>query len=204
METLGLILGNSFASGLNLYAAVATLGLLHRCDVVRLPQSLEIVSNPWVLGLALFLFVIEFVADKIPFVDSIWDVIHTFIRPPAAAVLAFGAAYGTVDVAWAVAAALLGGGVALTSHSAKATTRAAINTSPEPFSNWAASVFEDILAIFLVWVASHPYITTAIVLVLIVVSVFVVVKLLKFFVNIFRKVYRWIFRRSTAPRPSSS
>ena len=195
METLGLILGSSFASGLNLYAAVATLGLLHRFDVVQLPQSMQGVAHPVVLGLAILLYLVEFVADKIPLVDNTWDVIHTFIRPPAAAVLAYGAV-GDVSTVWGIAAGLLAGSIAATAHGAKATTRLAINASPEPVTNSIASLTEDGIAIFLVWMATaHPYVTIWIVLLLVVVAVYVMVKLFTFFRNVIRRAFRWVFRR---------
>lgn len=166
LESLGFVLGTSFASGLNLYATMGAAGLLHRFDLVELPASLAVLGHPLVLGLSLTLFVVEFLADKIPLVDSVWDAVHTFIRPPAAAVLAFGAMAG-LDDAWRVGAALLAGGVALTSHGVKASTRAAANTSPEPVSNWLLSLAEDGVAIGLTWMATtHPVITGAIVVVL--------------------------------------
>ena len=195
METLGLILGSSFASGLNLYAAVATLGLLHRFDVVQLPQSMQGVAHPVVLGLAILLYLVEFVADKIPLVDNTWDVIHTFIRPPAAAVLAYGAV-GDVSTVWGIGAGLLAGSIAATAHGAKASIRLAINASPEPVTNSIASVAEDGIAIFLVWMATaHPYVTIGIVLLLVVVAVYVVVELFTFFRNVIRRAFRWVFRR---------
>jgi len=146
LGTLGLALGAGFSSGLNLYATVATLGLLQRLGVLHLPQSLQVLSHPWVLGIAIALYLIEFFADKFPYFDTIWDAIHTFIRPPAAALLAFAAAGGAAPE-WRWAAALLAGGVALTAHGTKASARAAVNTSPEPFSNWFLSFGEDILAV---------------------------------------------------------
>lgn len=179
-ETLGLVLGASFASGINLYAAVATLGLLQRYQIVHLPSSLDILAHPVVLGVALTLYVVEFVADKVPFFDNLWDVVHTFIRPPAAAVLSY-AAFGDVADPWRLGAALLAGSVALASHGSKASTRAAVNASPEPFSNWLLSLGEDGIAIFLAWLAvSHPVLTLVLVVVLVVVSVFVVVTLFHF------------------------
>src|SRR5919202_3029612 len=123
LETLGFALGTSFASGLNLYATVAAAGLFQQFGIVQLPDSLQVLASPIVLGIAITLFVIEFIADKIPYVDSIWDAVHTFIRPPAAALISYGA-FGQVSEEWKVTAALLAGGVALTSHGAKATTRA--------------------------------------------------------------------------------
>ncbi len=177
LQTLGLILGASFASGLNLYATVATLGLLHRFHFIQLPPSLDVLGHPVVLGIAIVLYGVEFVADKIPFVDNLWDVIHTFIRPPAAAVLAY-AAVGEVAEPWRMGAALLAGSVALVSHGGKASTRAAVNTSPEPFSNWFLSLSEDGIAILLVWLAAtHPILTLVLVLLLVVVALYLVVKL---------------------------
>src|SRR5712692_4255357 len=117
IETLGLALGAGFSSGLNLYATVATLGLLQRFGVLRLPSGLQILSHPWILGIAIALYLLEFFADKIPYFDTFWDAIHTFIRPPAAALLAFAAA-GGAPPEWRWGAALLAGGVALTSHGA--------------------------------------------------------------------------------------
>jgi hypothetical protein len=145
IETLGLALGAGFSSGLNLYATIATLGLLQRFGVIHLPEQLQVLGHPWVLGIAIGLYVVEFLADKIPLVDTVWDAIHTVIRSPAAALLAYGAA-GAAPPEWRWGAALLAGGVALTSHGSKASVRAAANTSPEPFSNWALSLGEDALA----------------------------------------------------------
>jgi hypothetical protein len=162
-ETLGLALGAGFSSGLNLYATVATLGLLQRFGVLHLPRGLQILSHPWVLAIAIALYLLEFFADKIPYFDTFWDAIHTFIRPPAAALLAFAAA-GAAPPEWRWGAALIAGGVALTSHGAKASARAAVNASPEPFSNWILSFGEDVLAVWLSWMAAtHPVATTIIV-----------------------------------------
>ena len=136
LQTLGLALGAGFSSGLNLYATIATLGLLERYGIIHLPGSLQVLSHPWVLGIALSLYAIEFLADKIPYVDTVWDAAHTLIRPPAAALLAYGATVAA-PAEWRWSAALLAGGVALTSHSTKASTRAAVNTSPEPFQQLA-------------------------------------------------------------------
>ena len=180
LETLGFALGTSFASGLNLYATVAAAGLMQRLGVVHLPDPLQVLSHPVVLGVAITLFLVEFIADKIPYVDSAWDALHTFIRPPAAAVLSYSA-FGNVPEEYKIGAALLAGSVALTSHGAKASARAAANTSPEPVSNWVLSIMEDGLAVFLVWMAAeHPLLTAAIVLVLVVISVLLIRKLWRF------------------------
>src|SRR5215467_14867564 len=148
IQALSLALGAGFSSGLNLYATVATLGLLQRFEIVHLPKSLEVLAHPCVISIAGALYLIEFFADKFPYFDTIWDFVHTFIRPPAAALLAYTAA-GGAGAEWRWGAALLAGGVALTSHGTKASARAAVNASPEPFSNWTLSLDEDALAVWL-------------------------------------------------------
>jgi hypothetical protein len=180
IEALGLALGAGFSSGLNLYATVATLGLLQRFGVIELPSSLQILAHPIVLGIALALYAIEFFADKIPYFDTIWDSLHTFIRPPAAAVIAYGAT-GAVSPEWRWAATLLAGGVALTAHGTKASTRAAVNTVPEPFSNWALSFGEDLLAVWLTWFATkHPVASVVIVVALLLLCLFLLYHLFRF------------------------
>jgi len=134
VETLSLVLGTGFSSGLNVYATVATLGILQRFGVIHLPDKLQVLSHPLVLGVALVLYAVEFLADKVPYIDSVWQAVHTFIRPPAAALLAFGVTAAAFEP-WRWAAALLAGGIALTSHGTKASVRAAANLSPEPLSN---------------------------------------------------------------------
>ncbi len=180
IETLGLALGAGFSSGLNLYATVATLGLLHRFGVLHLPPGLQALAHPWVLGIAISLYMVEFLADKVPFIDTVWDAVHTFIRPPAAAILTYAAA-GAASPEWRWGAALIAGGVALTSHGTKASARAAVNTSPEPFSNWILSFGEDVLAVWLTWMATaHPLATTIIVVALIALSAFLLYHLFRF------------------------
>ncbi len=180
LQTLGLALGAGFSSGLNLYATVATLGVLERFGLIHLPPTLEILGHPIVLGIAVALYIIEFFADKVPYLDTVWDAIHTFIRPPAAAVIAYGASVAAPQE-WRWAAALLAGGVALTSHSAKASTRAAVNTVPEPFSNWALSFGEDMLAVWLTWLTTvHPIATIVIVVALLILCAFLLYYLFRF------------------------
>jgi hypothetical protein len=180
IEALGLALGAGFSSGLNLYATVATLGLLARFGLIHLPPSLEVVSHPVVLGVAVALYVVEFLADKIPYFDAIWDAVHTFIRPPAAAVIAYGAA-STISPDWRWAAALVAGGVALTAHGTKASTRAAVNMVPEPFTNWVLSLGEDLLAVWLTWLATaHPVATTIVVGALLLLCAFLLYYLFRF------------------------
>jgi hypothetical protein len=201
LETLGFALGTSFASGLNLYATVAAAGLFDRLGIITLPEPLQVLAHPMVLGLAVTLFVIEFVADKIPYVDSVWDAVHTFIRPPAAALLSYSAFAGGVPEQLKIGAALLAGSVALTSHGAKATTRAAANVSPEPVSNWTLSLAEDSIAVFLAWLAAaHPIITAVVVLVLVIVAVLLIWRLFRFF----RQVVGRFGRRTSGAEPAPS
>lgn len=142
LVTLGRTLGFSFTAGINLYATVAVLGLAARFDWVALPPQFAVFDNDWVIGAALALYVIEFVADKIPFVDTIWDGAHTVIRPLGGALIAI-ATLGPADPTVQALAALLGGTVAASTHVAKAGSRAMVNTSPEPFSNALVSLLED-------------------------------------------------------------
>jgi hypothetical protein len=188
LETLSLVLGAGFSSGLNLYATVATLGLLQRFSVIHLPAHLEILSHPIVIGVAVALYVVEFLADKIPYVDSIWQAVHTFIRPPAAALLAFSATAAAPE-AWRWGAALLAGGIALTSHGTKASARAAANMTPEPFSNWALSFGEDILAVWLTWFATaHPTMAIMVVILLVGVSLYLLYHLFRFLRRTWQKL----------------
>jgi hypothetical protein len=155
-QLLALSLGVAWASGINLYAAVFTLGILGATGNMTLPPGLEVLSSPVVIGAAALMYVIEFFADKIPGVDSAWDVLHTFIRIPAGAILA-AEAVGNVDPAVSVAAGLVGGLVAGSAHLTKAGTRLLINASPEPFSNTIASVTEDAAVFGGVWLMTqHP------------------------------------------------
>src|SRR6266436_287785 len=189
VETLGLALGAGFSSGLNLYATVATLGLLQRYGVLQLPPALQVLSHTWVLGIAIALYLVEFLADKIPYFDTIWDAVHTFIRPPAAALLAYAAA-GSAPAEWRWGAALLAGGVALTSHGTKASARAAVNASPEPFSNWILSFGEDVLAVWLAWMATaHPLATTIIVGALVAASAVLLYYLFRFARRALRRLF---------------
>jgi len=154
--TLALTMGLAWASGINLYATLFTLGYLANTGNVDLPPDLQIVANPMVMGAAGLMYCIEFFADKMPGVDTGWDTIHTFIRIPAGAMLAAGAV-GDLNPAVELAAAIVGGGLAAGSHATKAGSRVLINTSPEPFSNWIASIGEDVVVITGVWACiNHP------------------------------------------------
>jgi hypothetical protein len=149
-------MGTAWTSGINLYATVAALGIANLAQLIQLPPNLQVLSHPAVIGVACTMYVIEFFADKVPYVDSGWDVLHTFIRVPAGAILA-ARTLGDMNPALELAALLAGGSIALAAHGMKATTRLAINASPEPFSNWAASVAEDLTVLGSIWmIFNHP------------------------------------------------
>lgn len=196
--TLAVTMGLAWASGINLYATLLTLGFLANSGNIDLPPDLQIVANPLVMGAAGMMYFIEFFADKTPGVDTGWDAIHTFIRIPAGAMLAAGAV-GDLNPAVEIAAALLGGSLAAGTHATKAGTRVLINTSPEPFSNWTASVIEDAAVVGGVWASiNHP----AVFLVGLVLFVILMIWLLpKIWVGI-KKVFRFIlgwFRKEEPP-----
>jgi uncharacterized membrane protein len=181
-QLLALAAALGWASGVRLYAAVLLVGLAGYLGWIDLPQGLRVLQHPGVIAAAGFMAFTEFFADKIPIVDSIWDMIHTVIRIPAGAALAAGA-LGADSQAMTWIAALLGGSLAATSHAAKLTTRAAVNTSPEPFSNLAVSLLEDGFVVFMLWLsATHPVIfaiTLVLTLVLAVVLLIVLVRFLR-------------------------
>ena len=154
IEALSLAMGTAWTSGINLYATVAALGIANLAQLIQLPPDLQVLSHPAVIGIACTMYMIEFFADKVPYVDSGWDVLHTFIRVPAGAILA-ARSLGDMNPALELAALLAGGSIALAAHGFKATTRLAINASPEPFSNWAASVTEDITVFGSLWMIFH-------------------------------------------------
>ncbi len=173
-ELLALALASAVASGLNAYASVAMIGLLQRYAVIHLPPPMNALSQDWVVAVAAALFVIEFFADKIPYFDNLWDAIHTFIRVPVGAGLAAGF-FADQTAPWQALMAVVGGALALQSHGTKASARLAVNTSPEPLSNWALSLAEDALVVLLLWMAaSHPYLTLAILAALVVVFILLV------------------------------
>lgn len=178
IDTLGLALGAAWTSGINLYATVAVLGLLQRYELVsRLPGGLDVLANPWVIGVALTLYVVEFFADKVPYVDTAWDAVHTFIRVPAGAVLAL-AATAELHPAVRVVAVMIGGGLSLSTHGAKATARAAANVSPEPFTNWALSLAEDVIAVGgIVLAVVSPWLILCVILVFVVVAAWLLPKI---------------------------
>jgi len=151
---IALAAGAGWASGINIYAVILTLGLLGSTGYMTLPPDLEILTNPLVIGAAGLMYCVEFFADKTPGVDTGWDGIHTFIRVPAGAIIA-AAALGEMHVAIQTAAFIIGGGLAASSHATKTGTRVILNTSPEPLSNWTASVAGDIIVLAGLWTALH-------------------------------------------------
>jgi len=192
LATLGRTLGFSLAAGVNLYATVAVLGLAARYGWVELPEQFQIFNNLWVIGAAGFLYVVEFVADKIPWVDSIWDSVHTVIRPVGGALIAV-ASLGEASPAVMGLIALLGGTAAAGSHITKAGTRVAINTSPEPFTNWLASLAEDVFVIGL------SLLTLKFPLLALLVSATILVMI----VWLARRLWRWLRPSPVAETPSS-
>jgi Domain of unknown function (DUF4126) len=180
IETLSLALGAAWTSGINLYATLAVLGLLQRYELVgRLPGGLDALDSWWVIGFAVALYVVEFVADKVPYVDTVWDAVHTFVRVPAGAVLAL-AATAELDPTVRVIAFMLGGGLALSTHGTKATIRAAANVSPEPFTNWALSLVEDVFAVGAVALAVlHPLAILAVIAIFLVLLAWILPKVVR-------------------------
>ncbi len=158
-EIIGIIamsMGAAWASGINLYAAILVLGIMGLNGDINLPPDLQVLAHPMVIAAAGLMYMVEFTADKIPGVDSAWDALHTLVRVPAGAMLAAGAV-GDLNPSIVVAAGILGGGVAMGTHAAKAGTRVLINTSPEPMSNWGASITEDLAVLAGLWTAlNHP------------------------------------------------
>ncbi len=190
IRTIALTMGVGWASGLNLYAAILMLGILGSTGNIVLPPELQILTSPIVIVAAAIMYLVEFFADKVPAVDTGWDTIHTFIRIPAGALLAAGAA-GPVNPALAVAAGLLGGGLATLSHATKAGTRVLINTSPEPFSNWAASITEDLMVIGGIWAAlHHPWLFTCLLIAFVLLAIWLLPKLW----NGIKKVFSFLGR----------
>jgi hypothetical protein len=165
-QLFAIVVATSFAAGLNTYATIATLGLLSHAGVLMLPPSLDVLASWPVIGAALALYAVEFVADKIPAVDLVWNALHTFVRVPAAALISYGAT-AQLSLQEQLIATAVGSAVALVAHGGKTAARAAVTPSPEPFSNAALSLGEDVVAVGLTWFAArHPFAAAAIALVL--------------------------------------
>jgi hypothetical protein len=179
-QLLALAAALGWASGIRLYAAVFLVGAAGYLGWIDLPSGLKVLQHPGVLGASGFMCAVEFLADKIPLIDSVWDAVHTVIRIPAGAALAAGA-LGADSQAMGWIAALLGGTLAATSHTAKMTTRAAVNTSPEPFSNLGVSLLEDGFVVFMLWLAAtHPLIFGVVLVLTLIAAVVLMVVLIKF------------------------
>lgn len=185
-DLVGLIVATSFAAGLNVYATVATLGLLAHAGLVSLPPALNLLGNWWVIGVAGVLFGVEFVADKIPAFDLVWNALQTFIRIPVAALMAYGAS-AQLSPGEQMLATFAGGAIALAAHGGKTAARAAVTPSPEPFSNITLSMGEDVLAVFLTWFATqHPVAASLIVAAFLIVIVLVIGWVVRALKNLFR------------------
>lgn len=198
INTISLTMGTAWASGLNLYATMFMLGILGANNVIALPPSLELLTNPLVIGAAGIMYFVEFFADKIPAVDSTWDAVHTFIRIPLGALLAAGAV-GEVNPAVTTAAFLLGGTMAAGTHAAKAGTRVLINTSPEPFTNIAASVTEDVAVVGGLWAAlNYPLAFIAFIVAFALFLIWALPKLWRGIKKVFGAIVR-LFRGAPAP-----
>ena len=194
-QLLALAAALGWASGIRLYAAVFIVGAAGFLGWIPLPPGLQVLQHPGVLAASGFMCMVEFFADKIPLVDSLWDMVHTVIRIPAGAALAAGA-LGADNAAMGWIAALLGGSLAATSHAAKLTTRAAVNTSPEPFSNIGVSLLEDGFVVFMLWLAAtHPLIFAVALVLTLVVAVLLMVVLVKFLRVVLRKISQFFAGR---------
>jgi len=193
IDVIALTLGVAWASGINLYAAILVLGLMGSGGYTQLPESLVVLQDPLVLMAAGVMYFIEFFADKIPGVDTGWDAIHTFIRIPAGAMLAMGAAQGLeINQAAELAAALLGGSLAATSHLTKASTRLVINTSPEPVTNWTASIAEDFAVIGGLWASlNYPLAFVAFIVIFILFAIWLLPKLWRAIKGIVATIRGW-------------
>jgi uncharacterized protein DUF4126 len=191
-HTIALTMGVGWASGINLYATLFVLGYLNATGNIALPPELQLLSNPLVMLAAALMYTVEFVADKIPGVDTAWDAIHTFVRIPAGAVLAANAV-GNVGPPAELAAFIVGGTLAAGSHATKAGSRILINASPEPFSNWTASIGEDLMVVAGLWTAlHHPWVFLAALAFFLVLIAWLLPKLWRGIKGLFCSIGRWL------------
>ncbi len=202
IQTIALTMGVAWASGINLYGTLVALGVMTNMGYVDLPPDLQVVGDPLVIAAAGFMYIVEFFADKIPGVDTGWDTLHTLVRIPAGALLAAGA-IGEVGAGAEIAAALVGGTLAAGSHFTKAGTRVLINTSPEPFSNWTASITEDIAVFAGIWAAiQHPVLFLILLAIFIVMMIWLLPKLFRAIKKVFRFFINF-FSGKKEPEPES-
>jgi hypothetical protein len=185
-QTVAMLAGTSFAAGLNVYATIATMGILARIGLITLPSALDMVQSWWIIGISLAMYGLEFVADKIPAFDLIWNALQTFVRVPVAALVAYGAT-SHLSPGMQLASAVLGGAIAFAAHGGKTALRAAVTPSPEPVSNIALSLGEDVAAISLSWLAfQHPYLTATLVVILLI----GIILLARWVVRALRRLFR--------------
>lgn len=200
IATISLTMGVAWASGINLYATIGMLGIMGATGNIVLPEQLLVLQDPLVIGAAILMYIVEFFADKTPGVDTGWDTVHSFIRIPAGVMLAAGAV-GDVNPAMVVAAGVLGGTVSATSHMVKAGSRVLINTSPEPFSNWTASVTEDVAVIAGLFAALHyPLLFLILFVLFLVLSVWLIPKLWKGIQIVFTKITSFFSSQKNKPK----
>ncbi|MCK5655771.1 MAG: DUF4126 domain-containing protein [Candidatus Aureabacteria bacterium] len=187
VNQISVLLGSSWASGINLYLSISGLGIAQRMGWINLPGDMQVLSHPLIIGIAIVLFFIEFFADKIPYVDSAWDSVHTFIRPVGGAALGY-IALADMGPVVQVPVALLTGSIAMDAHLTKATSRAAINTSPEPVSNSVASVTEDVSVLGILYlIITHPIVAAILVILFIIFSIWFLKKMFRFVKRIFTR-----------------
>lgn len=201
IASIALGAGAAWASGINVYAVILALGVLGGTGHLALPADLQILTNPLIIAAAGFMYCVEFFADKTPGVDSVWDALHTFIRIPAGAMLAAGT-FGHLDPVLQIVAFLLGGTLAATSHATKAGARVLINTSPEPVSNWTASLTEDVIAFSTIWGATqHPAAWLAVLAVIMALTVWALPKVWSGVARLFAKLKTWFRGRTERVDP---
>ena len=200
IATIALMMGTAWASGINLYATIGMLGILGLSGNIALPDQLQILQDPLIIGSACLMYCVEFFADKTPGVDTGWDAIHSFIRIPAGVMLAAGSV-GQVNPALAIAAGILGGTVSATSHMVKAGSRVLINTSPEPFSNWLASLSEDLAVFGGLWLALHsPILFLCLFILFILLSIWLIPKIWSGIRSILKKISRFFSSQPACDR----
>jgi hypothetical protein len=200
VQTIALTAGAAWASGINLYAVLLVLGLGGATGGIVLPESLQVLQDPMVIAAAGLMYCVEFFADKTPGVDTAWDGLHTFVRIPAGALLAAGA-MGDMSPGAQLVAGILGGGLAAGTHATKTGTRMLINTSPEPFSNWGASIGEDVMVFAGLWMAlNHPWMFLGLLVLFIVLMIWLLPKLWRLIVSLCGRIVRW-FGGGVEPAP---
>ena len=203
IEIITLSMGAAWASGINLYAAIFMLGYMGTTGNIDLPPDLEVLTNPLVMAAAGLMYMVEFFADKVPGVDNVWDSIHTFIRIPAGAMLAAGAV-GEMGPGVELAALIVGGSLSTATHATKSGTRMLINTSPEPFTNWTASITEDVVVIGGLWAAlQHPWVFVALLVIFILLMIWLLPKIWRGIKFVFAKI-RSLFGGKKTEKPDSS